>query len=290
MVARVLGAAHLDVLGDARSPLRLVRDVANGGRLSAETIERTLRIVRGFVAVASSAGAERTVAVATAAVREASNGEEFIERARAASWASRSRSPTATRKRVSGFYGAVHGLPVEHGIVLDVGRRQPAAGPLPRRGGCSARGVCRSGALRLNDRFLQVRPADAGRDAQPQGARVRARSKSRASARCWPTSAWSAPAARSATWPKSIGACAASTRSRGCTATCSIAGDWTTPARCWPATPASDRARVPGLNGDRVGLDRRRRAGRAGGHGSLAGVRADGGRLRPARRRSRCAA
>ena len=28
MVARVLGAAHLDVLGDARSPLRLVRDVA----------------------------------------------------------------------------------------------------------------------------------------------------------------------------------------------------------------------------------------------------------------------
>ena len=55
MVARVRGAAHLDVLGDARSPLRLVRDVARGGELSAETIERTLRIVRGFVAVASSA-------------------------------------------------------------------------------------------------------------------------------------------------------------------------------------------------------------------------------------------
>src|SRR5437588_9483487 len=83
LVARVYGAAHLDVLGDARSPLRLVRDVARAGRLSAETIERTLRILHGFLSVATSAGAERTMAVATAAVREASNGEDFIERTRA---------------------------------------------------------------------------------------------------------------------------------------------------------------------------------------------------------------
>src|SRR6202171_5456601 len=82
MVARVSGAAHLDVLGDARSPLRLVRDVSHDRLLKPETIWRTLHIVRGFVAVATGAGAERTVAVATAAVREASNGEELIERAR----------------------------------------------------------------------------------------------------------------------------------------------------------------------------------------------------------------
>jgi exopolyphosphatase/guanosine-5'-triphosphate,3'-diphosphate pyrophosphatase len=82
LVARVKSAAHLDILGDARSPLRLVRDVAKRGELSEETIARTLRIVRGFVAVANGAGAERTVAVATAAVREASNGDELIERTR----------------------------------------------------------------------------------------------------------------------------------------------------------------------------------------------------------------
>src|SRR5438105_15355942 len=81
LVARVDEAAHLDVLGDARSPLRLVRDVTRDGLLKPETIERTLCIVRGFVAVAKSAGAERTMAVATAAVREASNGEELIQRA-----------------------------------------------------------------------------------------------------------------------------------------------------------------------------------------------------------------
>src|ERR1700681_34241 len=120
MVARVVGAAHLDVLGDARSPLRLVRDVASGGRLSAETIDRTLRIVRGFVAVATSVGAERTVAVATAAVREASNGEELIERVRVELGIPVDIADGAEEARY-GFYGAVHGLPVEHGIVLDVG-------------------------------------------------------------------------------------------------------------------------------------------------------------------------
>src|ERR1700694_6042114 len=80
MVARVQGAAHLDVLGDARSPLRLVRDVTRGGLLTAETLARALCIVRGFLAVAPSAGPERTVAAATAAVREASNGQELIQR------------------------------------------------------------------------------------------------------------------------------------------------------------------------------------------------------------------
>ena len=160
MVARVLDAAHLDVLGDARSPLRLVRDVTNDGRLSAETIERTLRIVRGFVAVATSAGAERTVAVATAAVREASNGDEFIERVRAELHIPVDIADGAEEARY-GFYGAVHGLPIEHGIVLDVG-----GGSLQLvhfRG----RRLLRSwsfplGALRLNDRFLRSDPPSRG--------------------------------------------------------------------------------------------------------------------------------
>jgi exopolyphosphatase/guanosine-5'-triphosphate,3'-diphosphate pyrophosphatase len=152
MVARVRGAAHLDVLGDARSPLRLVRDVTKGGRLSTETIERTLRIVRGFMAVASCAGAERTVAVATAAVREASNGHELIERARVELGIPVEIADSEQEARL-GFLGAAHGLPIEHGIVLDVGggslqlvhfraRRLERWWSLPL------------GALRLNDRFL----------------------------------------------------------------------------------------------------------------------------------------
>jgi len=160
LVARVQGAAHLDVLGDARSPLRLVRDVARAGRLSPETIERTLRIVRGFLAVATCSGAERTLAVATAAVREASNGEQFIERARAELGIPVNIADGDEEARF-GFLGAIHGLPVRHGIVLDVG-----GGSLQLvhfRGRRLVRSSSLSlGALRLSDRFLKSDPASRG--------------------------------------------------------------------------------------------------------------------------------
>ncbi len=160
LVARVRGAAHLDVLGDARSPLRLVRDVARAGELSPETIDRTLRIVRGFMAVAVSSGAERTMAVATAAVREASNGEQFIERTRSELGISVDIANGDEEARF-GFMGAVHGLPVQDGIVLDVGggsiqlihfrgRRLQRSWSLPL------------GALRLSDRFLRSDPPTRG--------------------------------------------------------------------------------------------------------------------------------
>ena len=160
LVARVHGAAHLDVLGDARSPLRLVRDVARDGQLRAETVERTLRILRGFAAVASSAGAERTIAVATAAVREARNGQELIARAREELGILVDIADGEEEARL-GFLGAVHGLPIQHGIVLDVGggslqlthfrdRRLLRSWSLPL------------GALRLSDRFLRSDPPGRG--------------------------------------------------------------------------------------------------------------------------------
>ena len=160
LVARVDGAAHLDVLGDARSPLRLVRDVVRAGQLTGETIERTLRILRGFVAVAIGAGAEHTTAVATAAVREASNGEELIERTRDELGIPVEIADGEEEARF-GFLGAVHGMPIAHGIVLDVGggslqlihfrqRRMERWWSLPL------------GALRLSDRFLRSDPPTRG--------------------------------------------------------------------------------------------------------------------------------
>ena len=153
-------AAHLDVLGDARSPLRLVRDVVRAGELSGETIERTLHILRGFLAVAIGAGAERTTAVATAAVREASNGEELIERTRENLGIPVDIADGGEEARF-GFLGAVHGMPITHGIVLDVGggslqlvhfrqRRMERFWSLPL------------GALRLSDRFLKSDPPSRG--------------------------------------------------------------------------------------------------------------------------------
>jgi exopolyphosphatase/guanosine-5'-triphosphate,3'-diphosphate pyrophosphatase len=136
--------------------LRLVRDVAKHGKLTTETIERTLRILHGFVAVASSAGAERTVALATAAVREASNGDEFIERARSELGIDVDIADSTTEARL-GFLGAVHGLPIEHGIVLDIGGGSLQVAHFRDRRLVRSSSLS-LGALRLNDRFLKSDP------------------------------------------------------------------------------------------------------------------------------------
>lgn len=160
LVARVSSAAHLDVVADARSPLRLVRDVAKRGALSAETMDRTLRILRGFATVARTAGAERTCAVATAAVREAANGDEFITRARADLGLDVTIADGDQEARY-GFLGAVHGLPIEHGIVLDVGGGSLQLTHFRDRRIVRAWSL-KLGALRVSDRFLKSDPPTRG--------------------------------------------------------------------------------------------------------------------------------
>ena len=84
IVFRLRPGEHLDVLEDARAPLRLGRELRDDDRLGSEAIDRTLETLRDFRAVADGAGAESMIAVATSAVREASDGEELVERAQRA--------------------------------------------------------------------------------------------------------------------------------------------------------------------------------------------------------------
>src|SRR5438105_4636399 len=100
------------------------------------------------------------MAVAKAAVLEASNGEEFIERTREELGIPVEIADGEEEARL-GFLGAVHGLPVEHGIVLDVG-----GGSLQlvhfRDRQLKRSWSLKRGALRLNDRFLRSEPPTRG--------------------------------------------------------------------------------------------------------------------------------
>src|SRR5205807_5105983 len=82
VVVELTPEGHLAIVADARSPLRLARDVAQSGRLGTAAIERTIQALRDFQAVARGAGAERVVAVATAAVRTAEDRDELVVRVR----------------------------------------------------------------------------------------------------------------------------------------------------------------------------------------------------------------
>ena len=155
IVFRLREGEHLDVLEDARAPLRLARALRDSNVLGADAIDRTVEALRDFVAVANGAGAERIIAVATSAVRDAADGEELVARA------NRLGVPLQTidgdHEARLGFLGAVHDLPVRSGFTMDIG------GGSVELSRFHERHLMRSwslplGSLRVSDRFLESDP------------------------------------------------------------------------------------------------------------------------------------
>ena len=149
-------ARHLRLLAGSRAPLRLVHDVDERQKLGEEAMARTIEAVRDFYAIALGAGARRVVAVATAAMRDAKNGQRLIERIRREVGVG-VQIIDGRREAAYGFAGAVRGVPVSSGLLFDLGggsmqistfrsRRLGRATSLPL------------GSLRLSETFLESDP------------------------------------------------------------------------------------------------------------------------------------
>ena len=82
LVAEHHPSTGLTIIDEAEDQPRLGAGLGTAGRLSEPAIERALQSLIRMRDQALRLGAERVEAVATAAVREASNGVEFVERAR----------------------------------------------------------------------------------------------------------------------------------------------------------------------------------------------------------------
>jgi exopolyphosphatase / guanosine-5'-triphosphate,3'-diphosphate pyrophosphatase len=152
VVLRIDPHGNLEILADGRSPLRLARDVGNGGRLSSEAIQRTVDALRDFQAVAAGSGAGKTIAVATSAIRESKNADELLERVLVESGLAVRVIDGAEEARY-GFLGAIHGVQVEHGMVVDIGGGSMELTRFRSRELVDS-WTLPLGALRLSDRFL----------------------------------------------------------------------------------------------------------------------------------------
>ncbi|WP_246479325.1 exopolyphosphatase [Kaustia mangrovi] len=98
----------------------LGRGVASTGRLSDESVDRALRALRRFRALAEQIGVTRVYAAATAAAREAENGADFVKRAeetlgrKILLLSGRKEAELAAR-------GVVSGIPDADGLIGDLG-------------------------------------------------------------------------------------------------------------------------------------------------------------------------
>ena len=138
---------------------RLGRGVDEERRLAEEAMVRSLDVLAGFRALIDDVGASRARAVATSAVRDAANGQEFLDRA-AAVLGVRPELLTGQAEGALSFRGATSGLDPADGpfLVVDVGG---GSTELVLGGGPRADPVAVSidiGCVRLTERFLVSDP------------------------------------------------------------------------------------------------------------------------------------
>jgi exopolyphosphatase/guanosine-5'-triphosphate,3'-diphosphate pyrophosphatase len=119
-VLRLDASGQLDIIADARTSLQLARRIDSRGRIEASAVTEAIAAVRDFRAVAAAAGAGRTVAVATAAMRTATNRESVLARLEADTGLAIKVIDGEEEARYA-FLGAVHGLPIDTGYLIDVG-------------------------------------------------------------------------------------------------------------------------------------------------------------------------
>ncbi len=156
VVYQIDRAGHLRILASARAPLRLIRNVDTGLVLGEQAIDRTLQALEDFLAVAKGGGARRTMAVATSAVRDAADGPTLLSRVRKELGLTLEVIDGEAEARF-GLLGAVHGLPVRHGLLFDLGGGSLQVSHFRNRRLVRSASL-RLGALRLSERFLASDP------------------------------------------------------------------------------------------------------------------------------------
>lgn len=157
LVAKPSGNNRFEVLDRAKEVVRLGSGSGDMKRLEADAIERGLAALRGFRRIADAAGAE-IHAVATSAVREAENRDEFVRRAREEAGVVVHVVPGIEEARLI-HLGVLQAVPVfeQQALIIDIGGGSTEF--VLGRGSemLDARSL-KIGAIRITERFFAKEP------------------------------------------------------------------------------------------------------------------------------------
>jgi exopolyphosphatase/guanosine-5'-triphosphate,3'-diphosphate pyrophosphatase len=122
LVAEVGPQSGITVIDEVKEQPRLATGVAQTGRLDLAAMERAVAALRRMHGVCERRGVSRIMAVATAAVREAVNGEEFVRRVKEEIGLDLRIIDAETEAALS-YRSVAHHFPLEGGrtVVADIG-------------------------------------------------------------------------------------------------------------------------------------------------------------------------
>src|SRR4051794_4079640 len=133
-------------------PVRVGEGQAEGGPLLAEPMERALETIELFAHFCRATGIEDVRPLATSAIREASNQEEFLRRAAVRSGL-RVRVLSRDEEAHYGYLAAVNSTTLRDGVALDIGGGSLQLTRVSDRGATAAQSW-RLGAVVTTERFL----------------------------------------------------------------------------------------------------------------------------------------
>ena len=148
--------SHFDAIADSRAALRLLRVLSKNGRLEEAGVRSLLAALRDFESVARGAGAQTMVALATYSVRNSARAAELKERIEQQTNL-KVEVIDGSREAELGFLGAIYGMDIEDGVLIDLGGGSLEVSFFKQR----SLGRTYSlplGALLLNDQWLASDP------------------------------------------------------------------------------------------------------------------------------------
>ncbi|HZY45198.1 MAG TPA: exopolyphosphatase [Anaerolineae bacterium] len=108
------------LIDQLRERVRLSEGMGAENILRPEPMERTIRLLKVFRQLCEANGIDTIVATATSAARDARNQAEFLERVRTEAGLDL-RILSGAEEAYYGYLGAVNSLPIQNGMVVDIG-------------------------------------------------------------------------------------------------------------------------------------------------------------------------
>ncbi|HWG86120.1 MAG TPA: hypothetical protein VNT60_11635, partial [Deinococcales bacterium] len=150
--------AHFRLLDEIREPVRLGEGLATSGRLSPGAMERGLAALRLYADYARAASLDEVEVIATSAVRDATNRQEFLDLARESGLPIRVLE--GEDEAAYGVLAVANSLSLDHAWVMDLGGGSAQLSRMRERRHAGGRAYP-LGAVRLTEAFLRGDPPKA---------------------------------------------------------------------------------------------------------------------------------